>query len=49
MVWSGNYRTFDGKCEQILSQLASARSRNQGLVTPNDDIYEFMGLSRFDP
>jgi mannosyltransferase len=49
MVWSGNYRTFDGKCEQILAQLAAARGRNQGLVTPNDDIYEFMGLSRFDP
>lgn len=49
MVWSGNYRTFGSKCEEILTHLGAARPQNQGLVTPDDNIYEFMGLSRFDP
>jgi hypothetical protein len=48
-VWSGNYRTFDGKCEQVLSQLIAARPGNEPLVFPDDEIYEFMGLNRFDP
>jgi uncharacterized membrane protein len=49
MVWSQNYRTLDNKCEEILTHLGGARPTNQGLVSPDDKIYEFMGLSRFDP
>jgi hypothetical protein len=48
-VWSQNYRTFDGKCEQAMSLLSAARSGNESLVFPDDKIYEFMGLTRFDP
>jgi hypothetical protein len=48
MVWSTGYRTFDTKCEQILNYLSAARGQNETLVRPNDDLYEFMGLTRFD-
>jgi hypothetical protein len=48
-VSSPNYRTFDGKCEQALALLGAARPQNEGLVFPDDTIYEFMGLTRFDP
>jgi hypothetical protein len=47
-VWSTGYRTFDNKCEQILNVLAAARGQGETLVRPNDDIYEFMGLTRYD-
>jgi mannosyltransferase len=49
MVWSTGYRTFDNKCEQILNYLSASRGQNETLVRPNDDLYEFMGLTRFDP
>ena len=48
-VSSPNYRTFDGKCEQALALLGTARPQHEGLVYPDDTIYEFMGLTRFDP
>lgn len=48
LVWSTGYRTFDNKCEQILNYLSAARGQNETLVRPNDDLYEFMGLTRFD-
>lgn len=48
-VSSPNYRTFAGKCEQALTLLARARPHNEGLVYPDDNLYEFMGLTRFDP
>ncbi len=49
MVWSTGYRTFDAKCEQILNVLGIARPSNATLVRPDDGIYEFMGLTRYDP
>ena len=49
MVYSTGYKTLEGKCEAILNSLADARGHNENLVTPNDDIYEFMGLRRYDP
>jgi uncharacterized protein (TIGR03382 family) len=49
MVYSTGYKTLDGKCEAILNSLAASRDRNQNLVQPNDDIYEFMGVTRYDP
>ncbi len=49
MVYSTGYKTLDGKCEAILNSLAASRGQNQNLVQPNDDIYEFMGLTRYDP
>ena len=48
-VSSPNYRTFAGKCEQAVALLARARPHNEGLVYPDDNLYEFMGLTRFDP
>jgi hypothetical protein len=48
-VWSGNYRTFDSKCEHILGLLGGARPSSATLVLADDQIYEFMGLNRFDP
>jgi uncharacterized membrane protein len=48
-VWTGNYRTFDSKCEQVLGLLGAERSGSQALVFADDQIYEFMGLNRFDP
>jgi hypothetical protein len=49
MVWSTGYRTFDNTCEQILNYLSASRGQNDTLARPNDDLYEFMGLTRFDP
>jgi hypothetical protein len=49
MVWSTGYRTYGDQCEQILNQLNSARGSSATLVHPDDGIYEFMGLTRFDP
>ena len=50
MVWSSGYRTFDSKCEQVLNRLATARGGGSGdLVLPDDKLYEFMGLRRYDP
>lgn len=46
-VWSTGYRTFDNKCEQILNVLSAARGQGETLVRPNDDFYEFMGVTRF--
>jgi hypothetical protein len=46
-VWSSGYRTFDNKCEQILNVLSAARGQGETLVRPNDDFYEFMGVTRF--
>jgi mannosyltransferase len=49
MVYSTGYKTLEGKCEAILNSLAAGRCHNENLVRPNDDIYEFMGLTRYDP
>jgi mannosyltransferase len=49
MVYSTGYKTLEGKCEAILNSLAAARGQNENLVTPDDDIYEFMGLRRYNP
>jgi hypothetical protein len=49
MVYSTGYKTLDGKCEAILNSLAVARSHSENLVSPDDKIYEFMGLRRYDP
>jgi hypothetical protein len=48
-VWSGNYRTYEGKCEHILALFGGARPSSAALVLADDEIYEFMGLNRFDP
>jgi ribosomal protein L2 len=48
-VWSGNYKTLEGKCEAVLGLLAANRPQNAALVLADDEIYEFMGLNRFDP
>jgi hypothetical protein len=48
-VWSGNYKTLEGKCEAALGVIAASRPQNAPLVLPDDEIYEFMGLTRFDP
>jgi hypothetical protein len=49
MVWSPGYLTFDAKCEQVLNALGTARTGNETLVRPDQAIYEFMGLTRYDP
>ncbi len=49
MVWSPRYLTFDGKCEAIVDELARHRPHNAALVGPDEKIYEFMGLRRYDP
>jgi hypothetical protein len=49
LVWSGNYRTLEGQCEALLARVGAARPGNEALVFPDDQIYEFMGLTRFDP
>jgi uncharacterized membrane protein len=47
LVWSPGYRTFDNKCEMIINALASSRGGGETLVRPNDNLYEFMGLTRY--
>ena len=49
MVWSAGYRTFGSKCEDVLNVLAAARNGTGDLVAPDDKLYEFMGLRRYDP
>lgn len=51
-VWfvdNPGYRTFEGKCDQIAATLTAARPNAQLLVTPNDAVFEFFGLTRFAP
>ncbi len=47
MIWSTGYRTFGDKCEQILNVLAGARGQGDTPVRPDDQLYEFMGLTRY--
>jgi len=49
LVWSSGYRTLDGKCEAVIDALGHARPAWAELVVPDQEIYEFMGLRRFDP
>ena len=50
MVWSTGYRTFDDKCEQILNALGRRPGRGtRPSSAPTTAIYEFMGLTRYDP
>jgi len=48
-VWSPGYRTFGTACEDALNALWAARPDRADLVLPDEDIYEFMGLTRFRP
>jgi mannosyltransferase len=47
LVWSPGYRTLDNKCELIINALGASRGAGVTLVRPNDDLYEFMGLTRY--
>ena len=49
LVWSPRYLTFEGKCEAIVDELARRRPQHAMPVTPDESIYEFMGLRRYDP
>lgn len=48
MVYSAGYKTFADKCQVVLSALGAARPQASELVAPDDAIYEFMGLRRYD-
>jgi len=50
LVWSPDYRTFEGKCEALESAVAAKRPHSQALVLQNPTAYfEHANLDRFWP
>ena len=49
MVWAPGYVTFEGKCEAVLNALGASRPAFTDLVSGDDNVYEFMGLRRYNP
>lgn len=47
LVWSGGYRTYGTKCEEINGALGALRPGAETLVYPNEEIYEPMALTAF--
>lgn len=46
-VYANGYNHFEGRCEAIAAALTQARPRATSRVTPDDSLYEFMGLTVF--
>jgi mannosyltransferase len=49
LVAGTHYRGVEGKCEELQIALQAQRPNAEVRVAPNDDIYEFEGLTRFAP
>jgi mannosyltransferase len=49
LVSSTQYRGTEGKCEQLYVALQAQLPAVETRVLPNDDFYEFEGLTRFAP
>jgi hypothetical protein len=50
LVWSSDYRTFEGKCEALESAVAAMRPHSAALVQLNTtDYFEHASLDRFWP
>jgi mannosyltransferase len=49
LVWSGGYRTFDGKCEQLHQQLGWARPDRYRVVGNSGRRFEHFGLTKYPP
>ena len=46
LVWNGAYKTFEGKCETLLSAFAAARTP-ESVVIDSDSYFERAALYRF--
>ncbi len=49
LVWFAGYRTLEGKCEKLSTDLALARTRSTVLVSADNNDYEKAYLIRFKP
>jgi len=49
LVSSSGYQPFGTKCETISAGLAAARGPGRSLVSSDPNIFEHMGVLRFDP
>jgi mannosyltransferase len=47
VIWSPNYRTFEGQCERLLNGISAVRGLSTDRVVADQNIYEFMGLREF--
>lgn len=48
LVWSNGYRTHEGTCQALVSELA-ARRPGESVLTADEEYYEKASLYRFDP
>ncbi len=47
LVWAGGYRTFDQRCEAVVTALQGARPQTDQVVIGDDDFFEFANLTEF--
>jgi hypothetical protein len=48
-VWSGGYRTYGLQCERVIGELARLRGGRTIVVNIRPNVFEHMGLDRYDP
>ena len=49
MVWSGEYKTFEGDCEALVNTIGAVRPGGQELVSQNSRFFEHANLTWFPP
>jgi hypothetical protein len=49
LVSSPGYHNVEGKCEAVAAELDKVRGSSRGRVSPNQNIFEFMGLIQYPP
>jgi hypothetical protein len=49
VVWSGEYKTFEGDCEAMVNTIGAARPGGQELVSQNSRFFEHANLTWFPP
>jgi hypothetical protein len=48
LVWASGYRPYDLRCEEIITALDTARGPGEPVVSADADIFERMGVVRFE-
>ena len=49
VVWSGEYKTFEGDCEALVNTIGAVRPGGQELVSQNSRFFEHAYLTWFPP
>ena len=49
VVWSGEYKTFEGDCEALVNTIGAVRPGGQELVSQNSRFFEHANLTWFPP